>query len=176
MKIGGWRTRSVFERYAIEPPQPSRSADLSPILTKLYETAGRCIVSQTYDSRIDPEESRFAIDCKPGQQIPKRSITKSITRDVMAASGKKGRADSEISAARDSPFFTCDQAGATQDRHASTTNGEVYALSSATPPSSCCQAAAHRVRGGLRPAWTAECCAADAPYPLFFQKMGIFPV
>jgi hypothetical protein len=43
----------------------------------------------------------FAVDCKSGQQIPKRSITRSITGDVVTPDRQKGHANSEISAARD---------------------------------------------------------------------------
>jgi hypothetical protein len=75
---------------------------LSPILTKLQENADRCIFSQTYDSKRELEEVRFAGDCKPGQQIPKRSITRSITKDVAAPDRQKGHADFEISAAETS--------------------------------------------------------------------------
>jgi hypothetical protein len=59
-------------------------------LTKLQENAGRCIISQIYDSRPNCEESRFAVDCKPGHPIPKRSITRSITRDAVAPDRQKG--------------------------------------------------------------------------------------
>jgi hypothetical protein len=74
---------------------PFGFANLSPILKKLQENAGRCIFSQTYDSKRDLEEVRFAVDCTPGQQIPKRSITK----DVVAPDRQKGHAYFEISAA-----------------------------------------------------------------------------
>jgi hypothetical protein len=68
----------------------------------LQENAGRCIFSQIYDSKRDREEIRFAVDCKPGQQIPKQSITRSITKDVVAPDRQKGHADFEISAAETS--------------------------------------------------------------------------
>jgi hypothetical protein len=91
---------------AIRPATTAKALRiLRPILAKLQENAGRCIFSQTYDSRLDREKSRFAAGCKTGQQIPKRSITRSITRDVGRPTGKKGHANSDISAAGDSPLL-----------------------------------------------------------------------
>jgi hypothetical protein len=68
---------------------PFGPADFNPILTRLQENAGRCIFSQTYDSRLYREVLRFAVDRKPGQQIPKRSIT----RDVVEPDRQKGHED-----------------------------------------------------------------------------------
>jgi hypothetical protein len=42
---------------------------------------------------LDREELRFAIDRKPEQQIPKRSITTSITKDVVAPDRQKAHED-----------------------------------------------------------------------------------
>jgi hypothetical protein len=63
----------VFQVETWTAPEPLASRILSPILTRLQENADRCILSQTYDSRLDREELSFAADCKAGQQIPKRT-------------------------------------------------------------------------------------------------------
>ena len=42
-------------------------------------------------------------------------------------------------------------------------------------PPNAVKAASRRSRGGLRPAWTAECCAAFSGHPLFLsEKWGFF--